>query len=816
MAASSSFSKFSEETFDPKDWINSALRSKDPQQGLDAHASTLVMKLQMFIQEVNNALEETSLQAVQSLPRVLHDVEAVRQEAQLLREQMQIVKDDIRKVEEETHQSMKHLLQLDSIKCRMQDAKAALEQAGKWANHVSEMDSVFSSQPPHEIANKLAAMRASLDVLRDVSDYQERVALLDSYSNRLEAQLSTPLLEAFNSHSLDSAKEYADMFTKIGRSPQLESYYIRCHKVSLTQSWTAIQDRLGVEVDSDKRNITHWLAQFYDDLLSVWHTEIMWCQQILPSPSSVLCSLFSQTLSNLRPSVESCVAEQVKAADDSDVLPQLIAIRDVTLRFAKQLEKSLSTVADSDNSMVLGLADVVHQPYLEYLLKYEDVEKRFLLAMLANIRLDVLGVMDTVRWVADSVPKVFDASEMALQHCISFTTSFGAPSLLHALEHFFQQYCTRVSSVISSLRLHVGLDNNASSSSDARKSDSPPERSSGFGDRSATDEDWSQLHNGVKLIEACGEILVHSETFEERLRVTLSTRCSSVLTESTSQASTPTSSTAIGFEQHDGSARQHTQASPSSSSCLSCYSYMANRQPEKQTAFRRLTSRLQTLTSASSTGALLPTSRHHILQLNEKAHLYAYDVIMSQLRMRLADVANLAVWSSMGDSSSEGGGASVPMFSLAPQDYIQHVTECLLSLPQELEHLGSSDINPALLAALQAGHFPHTVEDENSTGDSQGHNFADQWLGCFARGLLELFVESVLKIRQLSAYGSRQLLADITYLCKVIDAFGVSPSDDLQHLSNLLSASTDSYGTLATTASPQLFARVAAMRSIAV
>ena len=74
----------------------------------------LVMKLQLFIQvinaiicgcygyllsqEVNNALEETGTQVVQSLPRVLRDVEAVRQEALLLREQMLVVKEDIKRV----------------------------------------------------------------------------------------------------------------------------------------------------------------------------------------------------------------------------------------------------------------------------------------------------------------------------------------------------------------------------------------------------------------------------------------------------------------------------------------------------------------------------------------------------------------------------------------------------------------------------------------------------------------------------------------------------------------------------------------------
>lgn len=56
------------------------------------------MKLQLFIQEVNQGLEEASCSMLTSLPRALRDMEAVRQEATLLRQQMQVVKDDIKKV----------------------------------------------------------------------------------------------------------------------------------------------------------------------------------------------------------------------------------------------------------------------------------------------------------------------------------------------------------------------------------------------------------------------------------------------------------------------------------------------------------------------------------------------------------------------------------------------------------------------------------------------------------------------------------------------------------------------------------------------
>jgi len=57
--ATMDFSKFLNEDFEVKEWVNGAFRvaQKEAPGKADAHAATLVMKLQLFIQEVNNAIE---------------------------------------------------------------------------------------------------------------------------------------------------------------------------------------------------------------------------------------------------------------------------------------------------------------------------------------------------------------------------------------------------------------------------------------------------------------------------------------------------------------------------------------------------------------------------------------------------------------------------------------------------------------------------------------------------------------------------------------------------------------------------------------
>lgn len=63
-----------------------------------AFVSSLVMKLQLYVQQVNGALEETSQSVISGLPRILRDTQLLQQEALSLREKMVTVKEEIAQV----------------------------------------------------------------------------------------------------------------------------------------------------------------------------------------------------------------------------------------------------------------------------------------------------------------------------------------------------------------------------------------------------------------------------------------------------------------------------------------------------------------------------------------------------------------------------------------------------------------------------------------------------------------------------------------------------------------------------------------------
>lgn len=261
-------SAFSEDTFDAKEWINKTFKSTEAQENKDAFVSSLVMKLQLYVQQVNSALEETSQSVLSSLPRVLRDSQLLQQEALALKEKMASVKQEIAKVEECTVSSIESLERLDRIKTQLETAKRGLHEADNWSALANDVEEVFESGDIEVIASKLFSMQKSLAMLINVVDYEDKKLQLEGLKNRLEAMASPKLVQAFNTGNLDQSKVYVDIFNKMERLPQLLKYYHNCLKVSLGQEW-----RRTIELAQDE-NLTYWLNTYYDKLLSTWHEQV--------------------------------------------------------------------------------------------------------------------------------------------------------------------------------------------------------------------------------------------------------------------------------------------------------------------------------------------------------------------------------------------------------------------------------------------------------------------------------------------------------------------------------------------------------------
>lgn len=111
-------------------------------------------KLQVFIQEINNSIDDTSHQTVQSFPRILREIDVLKQESFMLKEQMKSVRDDLIKVEKNTvNDSMKLLLDLDIMRTNILSVQTGLQEADNWSTLTSDLDSILQTKDVNKVSN---------------------------------------------------------------------------------------------------------------------------------------------------------------------------------------------------------------------------------------------------------------------------------------------------------------------------------------------------------------------------------------------------------------------------------------------------------------------------------------------------------------------------------------------------------------------------------------------------------------------------------------------------------------------------------------
>ncbi|KAK9530500.1 hypothetical protein VZT92_011996 [Zoarces viviparus] len=765
------FSKFLDDEFDVKDWVNGAFTvvQKDAPGKADTHAATLVMKLQLFIQEVNNSIEESSNQALQNMPRVLRDVEALKQEASFLKEQMVLVKEDIRKFEQDTVQSMQVLVEIDQVKSRMQLAAEALQEADKWSTLSADIEETFKTQDFAVISSKLTSMQNSLAMLVDTPDYSEKCVYLEALKNRLEALASPQIVATFNSMSMNQAKLFVKVFTEIDRMPQLLAYYYKCHKGQLVSMWQ--------DVSQSELSLNQQLSEFYDTLISSWHSQLQWSSQVFKNPHEVVTVLLIQTLGAMVPSIPVCLSSAVERAAQEQRLDTLLELHHTTSTFGHSLEAAMLPQLGENNLLKVNeLVSALYDPYKPYQLLYGELEEAHLLIQISAVPLERGEVIDCVEELSHSVGKLFGLASAAVDRCVKLTDGLAVCGLLKALKALFTKYVSDFSTTLQSIRKKCKLEDTPSAS--------------------AFQEDWTAFQNSVRIIATCGELLRQCGAFEQQLSNKILGTAGKYLSESYSPRSL------AGIQEASSTERRSATRNPWQE-----YNYL---QRGNMTEYNSLMEVLYSLKEkGTGNSSLLTEPRAALARLNQQSNQLAFDSVFLQIKHQLCLV------SKMEREEAPGFGESytedLPTFSLSPQEYISNIGQYLMSLPLHLEPFVTQE-DPALEMALHAGKLPFPPEQGDDLPELD--NTADYWLGSIARATMQTYCDAILLIPQLSTRSTKQLATDIDYLSNVMDALGLQPSRALQHIVTLLRAKPEDYRQTSKLLPRRLASTIAAVRCI--
>uniref|UniRef100_T1I1G8 Conserved oligomeric Golgi complex subunit 7 n=1 Tax=Rhodnius prolixus TaxID=13249 RepID=T1I1G8_RHOPR len=420
-------SAFSEESFDAKDWINKTFQTAQAVENKDAFLSSLVAKLQLYVQQVNGAIEETSEHVLKHLPRVMHDADMIQREALMLKEKMQLVKEEITHIQKGTADSMAILEKLDKMKMELHTAKQALHEADNWTLLANDMEDVFETHNADAIASKIMSMQQSLVVLANSVDFEERKLQLESFKNRLEAITSPALVTAFTNKNIDESKKYVNMFSGMERLPQLVKYYSRCEKGSMCREWTNL-----VELDQD-HGVIEWLQAFYHSLLTNWQSQVKWCGQVFGT-IEMLPSIYVDVLVTLQKDITSSIDVALK--QQPQPISFLIQLKEVTDRFAHNMRSQLEILGNHEKDRWPELERTIYSIYIDYVKDYRTLEERQISRELWD---DVdastnQSLGESVEQLAKSTGRLVAASEAAVARCMSFTRGASLGQLASALE----------------------------------------------------------------------------------------------------------------------------------------------------------------------------------------------------------------------------------------------------------------------------------------------------------------------------------------------------------------------------------------------
>uniref|UniRef100_A0AAR2LTV6 Conserved oligomeric Golgi complex subunit 7 n=1 Tax=Pygocentrus nattereri TaxID=42514 RepID=A0AAR2LTV6_PYGNA len=765
------FSKFLADDFDVKEWVNGAFKvaQQEAPGRADAHAATLVMKLQLFIQEVNNSIEESSIQALQNMPRVLRDIEALKQEASFLKDQMIMVKEDIKKFEQDTVQSMQVLVEIDQVKSRMQLAAEALQEADKWSTLSADIEETFKTQDVAVISSKLAAMQSSLAMLVDTPDYSEKCVQLEALKNRLEALASPQIVSTFNTLSTDQAKLFVRVFTEMDRMPQLLAYYYKCHKVQLLNLWESV-------CQSDAP-LKQQLSEFYDTLLSTWHTQLQWTTQVFKNPYEVVTVLMIQTLGAMVPSIPITITAALDRCPAESRLDTLLELHQTAANFSRSLETAMQphlSMCECNLLKVGELVSSVYSPYKSYQMQYGDLEETNLLIQLSAVPLERGEVLDCVLELTHSVQKVFGLAAAAVDRCVKLTDGLGVCGLIKALRALFSKYVSDFSVTLQSIRKKYRLEDTPTSE--------------------VFTEDWTAFQNSIRIIATCGELLRQCGAFEQQLSNKILGKAGRFLWEGFNPRSLS------GLQ--EGGAERRGQKNPWQE-----YNYL---QQSSTADYNNLLETLHTLkVCLYLMCVLLSETRAALTRLNQQANQLAFDSVFLQIKHQLCLISKPEGWSSagLGETLTE----NLPTFSLSPQECITNIGQYIMSLPLHLEPFVTQE-DPALELALHTGKLPYPPEQGDDVPELE--NTADYWLGSIARATMQTYCDVILQIPELSPRATKQLVTDIDYLSNVMDALGLQTSRTLQNITTLLRSKPEEFRLTAKPLPRRLSSTIAAMRGI--
>lgn len=470
-------SDFSNDEFSAVDWVNKTLKNAgDTKDNKETIVNSFVSKLQLYVQQVNSSIEDTSQQVLLDLPKVVRDVQNLQRDAMVLKSSINDVEKQVAKVQEETGDGMKRLEYLDNIQTKLQSAKQGLQESDSWGALISELDDLLEHNDIMKACEKLFDLQTSLVAQRNLPGQVERTQQVEDFKNRVEALASIPVVQSFESGNVEESKKFVRIFKDMERFEQLTQYYRTVQKAHLMRQWVDV-------VDNVNANSSTFLREFYDFLLEQYQKQSKWCCQVFESPFQALLTIVELLNNGLKPTRDAVVTSLLKQTDE-----KLSLLKDVSLANISFGQSMKKLTLDQDQQLIKALANAIFTYFGTFISQYAAIEQGVIGTKLAELTLVQNSAAETVRSINSANTKVILWANEAVERCHSITDDFAIGPLVSILNNYFKTFLEKYKKAQKQI--------------EASKS---------------KQQDWSLLQVCIALMQNMGDLYLQVETLEDKL-----------------------------------------------------------------------------------------------------------------------------------------------------------------------------------------------------------------------------------------------------------------------------------------------------------
>ncbi|OQV16600.1 putative Conserved oligomeric Golgi complex subunit 7 [Hypsibius exemplaris] len=178
---------------------------------------------------------------------------------------------------------------------------------------------------------------------------------------------------------------------------------------------------------------------------------------------------------------------------------------------------------------------------------------------------------------------------------------------------------------------------------------------------------------------------------------------------------------------------------------------------------------------------ILASSIRQVEALANSVFQWTLSLLLRPVEALLEGVPNLSTWTS---SATKGAVADIPSFGFDPQDYITRIGNYLLTLPQIMDPVLSSE--SASMKRLKTILAFQIAPDESTS-------LTEAWIQATVFESMAIVTAVLTRIKHLTNLGIRQMIADLKYFQNVAEDFAVPLSDLFTSLLDLLTCSREDF-----------------------